>query len=226
MNKDGELDDNEMRTLGVHLYGAPLKQPSFDELKVCTTKTIDQSHLTIFQERLVNTCLSLQTQEGGWVQPSHEDDGSLLDSSDSKAIHCPITLNVVEHDNKTSEEIKKVFSKKTKYRHQIEGTDEVAFLMIGNNDTVVQGKLDGIRTKRQKFVSYLLGRATQTQTHEIIVHHSSVLLDMPEWQHEPFQLWYDGGSEGITRPVHSPGAPAVLLRARPRRAKRIPLHRW
>lgn len=26
--------------------------------------------------------------------------------------------------------------------------------MIGNNDTVVQGKLDGIRTKRQKFVSF------------------------------------------------------------------------
>ena len=38
------------------------------------------------------------------------------------------------------------------YRHQIDGTDEVAFIMVGNNDTVMQGKLDGIRQKRHRFI--------------------------------------------------------------------------
>lgn len=154
MNNDGELDDNELRTLGVHLHGAPLKNQAFDELKVRTQRiNIKIRTIThIFaQERLVNTCLSLQPE--GQAQPSYEDDEESSMESGEPKVFCPITLNVVEHDNKTAEEIKKVFAKKNKYRHQIEGTDEVAFLMIGNNDTVVQGKLDGIRTKRQKFVS-------------------------------------------------------------------------
>lgn len=33
-DQDGELNDNELRTLGVQLHGAPLKQATFKELKV------------------------------------------------------------------------------------------------------------------------------------------------------------------------------------------------
>ena len=34
MDKDGELSDNELRTLAVHLHGAPLKPQALSELKV------------------------------------------------------------------------------------------------------------------------------------------------------------------------------------------------
>lgn len=34
MDKDNILSDNELRTLGVHLHGAPLKPQAFTELKV------------------------------------------------------------------------------------------------------------------------------------------------------------------------------------------------
>ena len=34
IDRDGELNDNELRTLGVHLHGAPLKQQNFLEVKV------------------------------------------------------------------------------------------------------------------------------------------------------------------------------------------------
>jgi hypothetical protein len=40
----------------------------------------------------------------------------------------------------------------TQIRHQEFESDEVAFLMIGNNATNAEKSLDGIREKRQKFV--------------------------------------------------------------------------
>jgi hypothetical protein len=61
---------------------------------------------------LVNTCLSLQEADPS-AQLTYEDS-----EGEEKAIviHCPITLTVLERDNKTAEDIRKVFSKKLKYR--------------------------------------------------------------------------------------------------------------
>jgi UDP-N-acetylglucosamine-lysosomal-enzyme len=128
---DGKLNDNELRTLGVHLYGAPLSTTAFAELK----------------EKLVNTCLTLRPD----LQHQHivEVDKA---SSHAAPVECPITVEVAEACNKTSDEMRKVFSKRLKYKHQLDGTDEVAFIMVSNNDTVMQGKLDGIRQKRHKFI--------------------------------------------------------------------------
>jgi len=37
-------------------------------------------------------------------------------------------------------------------RHEILGTDDVAFLMINENDTNIESRLDGIRLRQQKFI--------------------------------------------------------------------------
>jgi len=41
---------------------------------------------------------------------------------------------------------------KKKYKHEQVGLDEVEFYMMGNNATIVQKRLDGIRAKSPKFI--------------------------------------------------------------------------
>lgn len=69
----------------------------------------------------MNSCISLQSNSGQSVSPPRDsvDTKAEVDVDDSNAplTHCPITLEVLKHDNKTSEEIKKIFSKKLKYRY-------------------------------------------------------------------------------------------------------------
>jgi len=62
-----------------------------------------------------------------------------------------ITFEVLSN-SKVREDIDKQFGKKLKNKHQEFESDEVAFLMIGNNYTNVEKSLDGIREKRQKFI--------------------------------------------------------------------------
>lgn len=146
LNGDGQLNNNELRTMALHLYGTPLTPPLLSGL----TTT------------LVNCCRALQQQEGH-IQTTvvsgndGEDENGESKDKEKKEPYwgfpsCPITLKVLESCNKTRTEIEKIFSKKLRFKHQIDGTDEVAFLMVGNNHTTMQTKLDGVRTRRQKFI--------------------------------------------------------------------------
>lgn len=44
------------------------------------------------------------------------------------------------------------FNQRKKYKHEVEGTEEVAFLMVNNDDMELESKMDGIRKKKHKFV--------------------------------------------------------------------------
>eukprot|EP01105_Mastigella_eilhardi_P015897 TRINITY_DN363_c0_g1_i1.p1 TRINITY_DN363_c0_g1~~TRINITY_DN363_c0_g1_i1.p1 ORF type:complete len:715 (-),score=152.10 TRINITY_DN363_c0_g1_i1:452-2596(-) len=70
-----------------------------------------------------------------------------------QSLGTPITLQLLEC-NATIERVKGYFSKLRKYRHEVKDTDQVAFIMVNNNDTTLQNRLDGIRLKQHKFVRY------------------------------------------------------------------------
>jgi len=111
------------------------------------------------KENLVNTCRAIhpdyeQQQQRLHLQHNKQDEFDVKDEEQSPlpVWECPITIDVLAACNKTSGELQKVFSKKLKYKHQLDGTDEVAFLMVHNNHSVIQGKLDGVRQKRHRFI--------------------------------------------------------------------------
>jgi len=138
-NLDGYINKNELRTIAAILYGTPVKDSSLADI----------------QNRLIDECLKMkQANDGNMVGiekiPDGWDEFPGFDNNDDR--WCIITKEVFTAENKTMNEIQKHYSKKAKYRHQIEGTDDVAFLMIGDDRNTTQGKLDGIRVRRQKFV--------------------------------------------------------------------------
>eukprot|EP01113_Clastostelium_recurvatum_P003511 TRINITY_DN1152_c0_g1_i5.p1 TRINITY_DN1152_c0_g1~~TRINITY_DN1152_c0_g1_i5.p1 ORF type:complete len:1635 (-),score=329.21 TRINITY_DN1152_c0_g1_i5:43-4947(-) len=144
MNWDGYLNENELRTLAIHIHGTPLENNQLNELIT----------------RLTNSCRILRDENGGQMVGLEnvvhtERLEQMLDEAEfgtEDVDFCLITQEVVLACNKTMKDIKNVWGKRTKYRHQIEGTDDVAFLMIGDNDESTQTKLDGIRKARQKFI--------------------------------------------------------------------------
>jgi len=138
-NRDGYLSENELRTFAINLYGVPLREPFWKQLKshlyqVC----MDHHYQTLFDAGDLDA-LSMIHQNHSLVP-------------ETERLDCKLTLDVIKSDNKTMEDMEKAYSKKPFYKTTIDGTDEVAFLMIENNDTIAQGKLDGIRQKRQKFI--------------------------------------------------------------------------
>lgn len=56
----------------------------------------------------------MREADPGLKRRDYEDES--LDEDKGAVVHCPITLDVLAKDNKTSEDIKKVFAKKLKYR--------------------------------------------------------------------------------------------------------------
>eukprot|EP00727_Mastigamoeba_balamuthi_P004638 m51a1_g14172 putative n-acetylglucosamine-1-phosphotransferase subunits alpha beta-like (770) ;mRNA; f:22617-25887 len=63
-----------------------------------------------------------------------------------------VTLGMVLECNYTRSLLRVAFEKKRLRKHEVRDTDQVAFLMIGNNDTALPARLDGIRLKRHKFI--------------------------------------------------------------------------
>jgi len=105
---DGVLNDNEFRTLAVHLLPTPVKD----------------AELKLFRERMLNCT------HGQW----------------------PLTLELVQGCNESATLLQQAFAKKRKYHHEIRDTDDVAFIMVANNDSSLQSRLDGIRLRRHKFM--------------------------------------------------------------------------
>jgi UDP-N-acetylglucosamine-lysosomal-enzyme len=64
----------------------------------------------------------------------------------------PLTLNHVLSCNQSAVRMREVFAKRKQFRHELRDTEQVAFLMVANNDTTLQSRLDGIRLKRHKFI--------------------------------------------------------------------------
>jgi len=107
VNHDGVLDDNELRSLAVHLNDQ---------------KELKPEDVPSLKEKL-RTC-----------NPG------------------PVTLALLSNCTSVFTEVKKIFSKRLKYKYQEQGTDDVAFVMVSTNASQVQGRLDGIRARKQKFV--------------------------------------------------------------------------
>ena len=63
----------------------------------------------------------------------------------------PLRLDELARCNETAERLRKSMDKR-KYRHEEFDTATVGFVMVWNNDTTLQGKLDGIRFNRHKFI--------------------------------------------------------------------------
>lgn len=63
----------------------------------------------------------------------------------------PIRLEEFARCNKTTERIR-ISMNKHKYHHEEFDSSSVGFVMVWNNDTTLQGKLDGIRFRRHKFI--------------------------------------------------------------------------
>ena len=106
---NGALDDNEFRTLAVHLLPIPVKDEAMSK----------------FKGKILN-CTN-----GQW----------------------PLTLEHVLSCNENGTKMREVFvKKKKKFKHEIRDTDQVAFLMIANNDNTIRNRLDGISVKRHKLI--------------------------------------------------------------------------
>ncbi|KAF2077558.1 hypothetical protein CYY_001176 [Polysphondylium violaceum] len=154
-NRDGYLSENELRTFAINLYGVPLKEPFWNQIKAHLYQVcMDHHYQTLFDAGDLDA-LSMIHQNHSLVE-------------EAERIDCKITLEVIKSDNKTMEDMQKAYSKKPFYRTTIDGTDEVAFLMIENNATITQGKLDGIRQKRQKFIC-LNDNMNHTDPHSVKV---------------------------------------------------------
>ena len=68
--------------------------------------------------------------------------------------HCDsvkLSFNLWKH-SEVANKTQSVFCKRKKYKHEVDGTDEVAFLMIRNEDPDLEWNMDGIRKKRHKFI--------------------------------------------------------------------------
>eukprot|EP00276_Gloeochaete_wittrockiana_P022415 CAMPEP_0184363474 /NCGR_PEP_ID=MMETSP1089-20130417/139932_1 /TAXON_ID=38269 ORGANISM="Gloeochaete wittrockiana, Strain SAG46.84" /NCGR_SAMPLE_ID=MMETSP1089 /ASSEMBLY_ACC=CAM_ASM_000445 /LENGTH=231 /DNA_ID=CAMNT_0026703977 /DNA_START=13 /DNA_END=704 /DNA_ORIENTATION=- len=64
----------------------------------------------------------------------------------------PITLSLLENSTKVVEMISKNQNQKNKYKTSVLGTEDVAFIMINENDTRLENRLDGIRREQQRFI--------------------------------------------------------------------------
>ena len=64
----------------------------------------------------------------------------------------PITLADLEKCNNTVDKLRTALKQRKKYRHEEFDSTSVGFIMVGNNDTTLQSKLDGIRLNRHKFI--------------------------------------------------------------------------
>lgn len=66
----------------------------------------------------------------------------------------PLTLDRLEQvqPDLIFDKLKKYLEKLPRNGHEVKDTDEVGFVMIRNNDTSLQGRLDGIRRKRHKHI--------------------------------------------------------------------------
>ncbi|KAK5580536.1 hypothetical protein RB653_000556 [Dictyostelium firmibasis] len=142
-DRDNVLNENELRTFSVNVYNVPLKPGQFDQIKnyfyhICIQhKLLNNIELGIDLDKTMERLN--RNHSADFPNPNERED-------------CPITLDVIKSDNKTMEDIYKFYSKKSFYKTTLDGTDEVAFLMVENDHTSMQNKFDGIRTKRQKFI--------------------------------------------------------------------------
>ncbi|EFA84682.1 putative glycophosphotransferase [Heterostelium album PN500] len=139
INGDGWLNENELRSFAVNVYGTPVRATAFKE----------------FKSNLYKACHSLRQQEqlaNGEITNIVELDNRTLEISGVELEECHITNEVVRASNKTFEDARVSYSKRNFYQTTIEGTDEVAFLMVDDNYTVTQSRLDGVRQRRHKFI--------------------------------------------------------------------------
>ncbi|KYQ88805.1 putative glycophosphotransferase [Tieghemostelium lacteum] len=164
VNRDGQMDFNELRTFAVVVYGVPLKSTIWKDLKSALYQTCMEKRVADLAQ---GTLMEDQEQQDRLTKVNY------AETKESKRLHCPITLEVLKASNKTMEDAKKAFSKRNYYKTSMEGTDEVAFIMISNNDTVAESKLDGIRQRKHKFICLNdnMDHSNETDTSSIRVVH-------------------------------------------------------
>lgn len=120
-----ECTSMALRSSNLVLQTSKYPLPYLLRIANSTSQCADGQLTLLTQERLVNTCLALRAADPAWHRPSISQSGATEESDDEEGsssgtsahLGCPITLKVIENDNKTSDEIKKVFSKKLKYRY-------------------------------------------------------------------------------------------------------------
>ena len=63
-----------------------------------------------------------------------------------------IDIATIESTPEVSEHILEYYRNRPRNRHETLGTDEVAFLMVSEDDNTIESRLDGIRHRQHKFV--------------------------------------------------------------------------
>mmetsp|Transcript_26095 Transcript_26095/g.65591 ORF Transcript_26095/g.65591 Transcript_26095/m.65591 type:complete len:1122 (+) Transcript_26095:89-3454(+) len=145
-DQDGVLNDNEMRTLAALVRG---REPLEDD-------TVETLHRDIYNRTVLS--------KAGWSSQLSARLGGLLGHQETSLP--PVTLEMLQADETILRPLREFWRSLGKYRHEEEDASQVAFLMIGTNDTDLSERLDGIRRDRQKFIC-LNDNIDHTQPHAI-----------------------------------------------------------
>lgn len=137
-DSDGQLDENELRTLAAHVYGVPIDPAKFADL-----------NLTL---RLPPQSSASNATGSDSTTTSNTGDDNAPNNVISNVTGQPITLAALKQHPAVLELFQTAWRKLPKYRTSIQNTDEVAFVMIPSNNTQAKKSLDGIRSRRQRFI--------------------------------------------------------------------------
>eukprot|EP01133_Synstelium_polycarpum_P003476 gene3476-3966_t len=173
-NGDGRLSINELRSFAINVYGSPLRPTVFNdclstlyrtclELKaieaaanggssneeIVQTNPTEPNAVDLPESETVADIVEQKVKET--KAPAAAANASLK-ITEKELEECHITREVMLANNRTMTDALKAYAKRTYYKTSVEGTDEVAFLMVEDNDTVTQTRLDGVRQKRHKFI--------------------------------------------------------------------------
>jgi Stealth protein CR4, conserved region 4 len=146
------LNDNELRTLAVLAAGQ---------------HTLDEGAVQKLHEGIYNRTV-LANANAPWASQVSAGLSRLFGGGGDPYFYPsplpPVTLDMLRADQPTITALRAYWRALGKYRHEEEDGSQVAFLMIGTNDTDLSERLDGIRKDRQKFIC-LNDNIDHTQPH-------------------------------------------------------------
>lgn len=145
VNQDGELNQNEIRTLAVRIYGNPLARENFNFLLCQLDRAGNCSDFEEAGDSAASSTSSF-SMASSMTTPSEAEIRPLYNISK------PIVFSQFNSSTEVVKRALKSYNDKLKYKFRIEGTEEVAFIMINENDTAIENRMDGIRKNQQKFI--------------------------------------------------------------------------
>ena len=142
VDNNNVLNMNEMRTLAVRTMGVPMDGYRFNEF-ICLLYNLSN---TCAEDHKAPVDPNPPDFTNNNAVPSPIPTPSLLPLSQ------PITIDVLKNSTTVSEMVTKIHNLRHKYKTSVLGTDDVAFIMVNQNDSKLENRLDGIRREQQRFV--------------------------------------------------------------------------